>query len=161
LQDFGNIRVEVQDSGVGLQHPDRVFETFFTTKQQGNGVWACRSAVPFIELHQGQLWPQSGEASGTTFCFTLPLPTPGASHEKRPTTVGRMCISRAGYRLSRLDAGPVHHAIGISIPPPEGPLKCLPHLLPTIGPGISRMRVYRTTQDGHWTLTRIVSHGDM
>ena len=28
----------MQDSGIGLQHPDRVFETFFTTKQHGMGM---------------------------------------------------------------------------------------------------------------------------
>jgi signal transduction histidine kinase len=81
LQDFGNIRVEVQDSGVGLQHPERVFETFFTTKQHGMGMGLPISRS-IVELHHGQLWPQSGEASGTTFCFTLPVPTPGARHEK-------------------------------------------------------------------------------
>jgi signal transduction histidine kinase len=81
LQDLDNIRVEVQDCGVGLQNPDRVFETFFTTKQHGMGMGLPISRS-IIESHDGQLWPQTGEASGTTFCFTLPVPTPGARHEK-------------------------------------------------------------------------------
>jgi C4-dicarboxylate-specific signal transduction histidine kinase len=29
------IRVEVQDNGVGLRDPDRIFEAFFTTKENG------------------------------------------------------------------------------------------------------------------------------
>jgi PAS domain S-box-containing protein len=67
------IRVEVQDSGIGLQEPDKIFEVFFTTKQNGMGMGLpiCRS---IIELHGGHLWPQSDSMPGTTFCFTLPVP---------------------------------------------------------------------------------------
>ncbi|WP_260736039.1 PAS domain S-box protein [Tunturiibacter lichenicola] len=66
------IRVEVQDSGVGLQDPDRIFEAFFTTKENGMGMGLpiCRS---IIELHKGSLWPQKDDGHGTTFCFTLPV----------------------------------------------------------------------------------------
>ena len=80
LHDSGAIRVEVQDSGIGLQYPDRVFETFFTTKQHGMGMGLSISRS-IIELHHGNLWPQNSDAPGTTFCFTLPLPTPGAHCE--------------------------------------------------------------------------------
>lgn len=70
--DRGAIRVEVQDSGVGLREPDRVFEAFFTTKQNGMGMGLPISRS-IIELHNGLLWPQNGDTPGTTFCFTLPL----------------------------------------------------------------------------------------
>ena len=80
LHDSGAIRVEVQDSGIGLENPDRVFETFFTTKQHGMGMGLPISRS-IIELHHGHLWPQSSDAPGTTFCFTLPMPTPGAHGE--------------------------------------------------------------------------------
>jgi signal transduction histidine kinase len=80
LHDSSAIRIEVQDSGIGLQDPDRVFETFFTTKQQGMGMGLPISRS-IIELHHGHLWPQSGDAPGTTFCFTLPMPTSGARCE--------------------------------------------------------------------------------
>jgi signal transduction histidine kinase len=81
LPDSSAIRVEVQDSGIGLQHPDRVFETFFTTKQRGMGMGLPISRS-IIELHHGHLWPQSSDVPGTTFCFTLPMPTSGACCEK-------------------------------------------------------------------------------
>jgi signal transduction histidine kinase len=70
----------VQDSGIGLQHPDRVFEAFFTTKQNGMGM-GLRISRSIIELHHGHLWAQSSDACGTTFCFTLPLPTAEADCE--------------------------------------------------------------------------------
>jgi PAS domain S-box-containing protein len=74
------ILVEIRDSGVGLPDPDKVFEAFFTTKKNGMGMGLaiCRSIV---EVHDGRLWATTGEASGTTFCFTLPVhpsPAPGS-----------------------------------------------------------------------------------
>lgn len=80
LHNSDAIRVEVQDNGTGLQHPDRVFETFFTTKTNGMGMGLSISRS-IIELHNGRLWPQTSDAAGTTFCFILPLPTSGARNE--------------------------------------------------------------------------------
>lgn len=73
LDDQGAIRVEVQDSGVGLRDPGKIFEAFYTTKEHGMGLGLpiCRS---IIELHNGCLWPQTDDRSGTTFCFTMPVP---------------------------------------------------------------------------------------
>jgi PAS domain S-box-containing protein len=65
------VLVEIKDHGVGLEDPDRVFESFFTTKPNGMGMGLaiCRSV---IEAHNGRLWSASGQAPGATFCFTLP-----------------------------------------------------------------------------------------
>ena len=64
--------VEVRDCGVGLKDPDRVFEAFVTTKENGMGMGLaiCRSIV---DAHNGRLWAAPGEGPGATFCFTLPL----------------------------------------------------------------------------------------
>jgi PAS domain S-box-containing protein len=69
----GAIRVEVQDNGVGLPDQDKIFEAFYTTKKNGMGLGLsiCRS---IIEVHNGRLWPVSNNRSGTTFCFTMPVP---------------------------------------------------------------------------------------
>ena len=66
------VLVEIRDYGVGLQDPERIFEAFFTTKENGMGMGLaiCRSIV---EAHNGRLWAASGEGPGTTFCFTLPV----------------------------------------------------------------------------------------
>jgi signal transduction histidine kinase len=89
LHDPSAIRVEVQDSGIGLENPDRVFETFFTTKQHGMGMGLPISRS-IIELHHGHLWPQSSDASGTTFCFTLPMP---GAHGEDGQPPAEECVS--------------------------------------------------------------------
>ena len=63
--------VEIQDSGVGMDDPEKAFEAFFTTKETGMGMGLaiCRS---IIEAHHGRLWAESGNGAGTTFSFTLP-----------------------------------------------------------------------------------------
>jgi len=66
------VLVEVRDCGAGLKDPDRMFEAFFTTKENGMGMGLaiCRS---IINAHHGRLWAASGEGAGTTFSFTLPV----------------------------------------------------------------------------------------
>ena len=66
------VLVEVRDSGAGLKDPDRIFEAFFTTKDNGMGMGLaiCRS---IIDAHHGRLWAASGEGVGATFSFTLPV----------------------------------------------------------------------------------------
>jgi len=66
------VLVEVRDCGPGIKDPDRIFEAFFTTKENGMGMGLaiCRS---IIDAHHGRLWAASREDPGTVFCFTLPI----------------------------------------------------------------------------------------
>jgi predicted ATPase/signal transduction histidine kinase/GAF domain-containing protein len=72
--DAGNLRVTVQDSGVGFSADsvDRLFNTFYTTKPSGMGMGLsiCRS---IIELHGGRIWAVPNAAHGATIQFVLPL----------------------------------------------------------------------------------------
>ena len=66
------VLVEVKDSGPGLPDAEKVFEAFFTTKENGMGMGLaiCRS---IIDAHHGRLWAESPDGKGTTFSFTLPV----------------------------------------------------------------------------------------
>jgi PAS domain S-box-containing protein len=68
--------VEVRDNGAGFENPERAFEAFFTTKQNGMGMGLaiCRS---IIEAHHGRLWVAPGVGTGATVCFTIPLKSSG------------------------------------------------------------------------------------
>jgi PAS domain S-box-containing protein len=65
--------VSVRDSGIGLPagEVDRIFDAFFTTKEQGTGMGLSISRR-IIESHGGSLWASANAERGTTFQFTLP-----------------------------------------------------------------------------------------
>jgi signal transduction histidine kinase len=73
------LRFAVRDSGPGLDSTQRhrVFDAFYTTKEQGMGMGLaiCRSIV---QSHGGRLWVDPNAGPGATFQFTLPLFTTGA-----------------------------------------------------------------------------------
>ncbi|HMH65616.1 MAG TPA: ATP-binding protein, partial [Rhizomicrobium sp.] len=69
----GGVVVSVRDTGPGLapEAAARLFEPFYTTKQNGLGMGLsiCRS---IIEAHGGQLWVTANTPRGAIFHFTLP-----------------------------------------------------------------------------------------
>jgi signal transduction histidine kinase len=70
----GNVLVKIQDSGIGLptHNVERLFETFFTTKQSGLGMGLSISRS-IITTHGGQLWAMANASQeGATFQFSLP-----------------------------------------------------------------------------------------
>jgi C4-dicarboxylate-specific signal transduction histidine kinase len=69
----GQIRVSVQDSGIGLNEEvmRRLFEPFFTTRARGMGMGLSISRS-IIEAHGGRLWAESNGSGGAIFQFTLP-----------------------------------------------------------------------------------------
>ena len=72
-QDAENLVICVSDSGVGLKidEEESIFETFYTTKQNGLGVGLSISQT-IIETHGGKLSPRRNQ-KGTSFIITLPL----------------------------------------------------------------------------------------
>jgi len=71
------VRVEVRDSGPGLDHDraEELFEAFYTTKTEGLGIGLSISRS-IIQAHGGQLWATANEPHGAVFQFSLPLEEP-------------------------------------------------------------------------------------
>ena len=73
----GGVNIVVEDTGTGIDPEDseRIFDSFFTTKDTGMGVGLsiCRS---IIESHGGRLSASSGHPYGAVFRFTLPGSSP-------------------------------------------------------------------------------------
>jgi PAS domain S-box-containing protein len=77
-QDAAKLCCSVEDNGPGIpaEHIDRLFESFFTTKDSGMGMGLpiCRSIV---EAHGGRIGAEgNGANGGARFWFTLPVSAP-------------------------------------------------------------------------------------
>lgn len=73
LDQTGGIKVVVEDCGVGLsaEIADKIFQPFFTTKEQGIGMGLSISRT-IVESHAGHLWAAPGAQRGAIFQFTIP-----------------------------------------------------------------------------------------
>ncbi len=73
LQEDDHVRLTVQDAGVGFdpQAADRLFESFYTTKNDGMGIGLSVSRS-IIESHHGRLWATRNHGPGATFSFSIP-----------------------------------------------------------------------------------------
>lgn len=92
------VRLSVQDAGVGFdpQAAERLFEAFYTTKDDGMGIGLSVSRS-IIESHQGRLWATPNDGPGATFSFSIPhasgavraapgvgaMPTPASTDTER------------------------------------------------------------------------------
>jgi PAS domain S-box-containing protein len=73
VEEGDRVRVSVQDAGIGFepQSLDRLFQTFYSTKDDGMGIglYVSRSIV---ENHHGRLWATPNDGPGVTFSFSVP-----------------------------------------------------------------------------------------
>ncbi len=67
------VRLTVRDAGVGFDPKamERLFEAFYTTKDDGMGIGLSVSRS-IIERHHGQLWASLNDGPGATFSFSIP-----------------------------------------------------------------------------------------
>jgi PAS domain S-box-containing protein len=73
VEDADRVRLSVRDAGIGLdpQSLDRLFQTFYTTKEEGMGIGLAVSHS-IIENHRGRLWATPNDGPGVTFSFSIP-----------------------------------------------------------------------------------------
>lgn len=72
-RDPKSVLITVQDTGAGfaLEDSERLFDAFYTTKQDGMGMGLAISRS-IVELHGGRIWATSNTPTGAAFHFTLP-----------------------------------------------------------------------------------------
>jgi len=73
LDDGEQVRLSVQDTGAGLlvESPEKLFDAFYTTKNDGMGIGLSVSRS-IIESHEGRLWAVPNDGPGATFSFSIP-----------------------------------------------------------------------------------------
>jgi signal transduction histidine kinase len=69
----GNARVSVQDRGCGIpgETLPKLFDSFFSTKQQGMGL-GLSIARSIVDAHGGRIWAENREGNGAAFHVELP-----------------------------------------------------------------------------------------
>jgi signal transduction histidine kinase len=79
----GNVVVtEIRDRGVGIGEDmhEKIFELYFTTKKDGNGIGLAQT-YQVLQWHYGSVDFESNEGEGTTFRFRIPLAESGLERE--------------------------------------------------------------------------------
>ena len=68
-----HVRLTVKDVGVGFSPhaADRLFESFYTTKNDGMGIGLSVSRS-IVESHHGRLWATPNDGPGASFSFSVP-----------------------------------------------------------------------------------------
>ena len=80
----GNVVVaEVRDRGIGIAEDlhEKVFELYFTTKKDGNGIGLAQT-YQILQWHYGSVEFESMEGAGTAFRFRIPLAVSGFDPEQ-------------------------------------------------------------------------------
>ncbi len=80
MENDGNLRVEVEDTGIGIKEDDYdlIFDEFKqvgsleTKEHQGTGL-GLAITKRFIEAHKGKIWVKSTYGEGSTFIFEIPI----------------------------------------------------------------------------------------
>lgn len=67
------VRIAVSDTGTGIspEHLSKIFDPYFTTKQQGSGL-GLATVYSIVRKHQGHIEVESRLGEGTTFTLWLP-----------------------------------------------------------------------------------------
>ncbi len=79
-EEAGEAVIEVRDSGPGVPHDiqGRIFDPFYTTKEEGRGTGLGLSIVyGIIQRHNGKVHVQNAEHGGAVFHIRLPLVSAG------------------------------------------------------------------------------------
>ncbi len=85
-RDENAVVAEVRDRGMGIAQDvqDKIFELYFTTKKDGNGIGLAQT-YQILQWHYGSVEFESTEGAGTTFRFRLPVATASLDPEHEAT----------------------------------------------------------------------------
>ena len=108
----GFVKISISDTGAGIpeQHLDRIFDPYFTTKQQGNGL-GLASCYSIINKHGGTITAESLLGRGSTFHIVLPA---SMQHKGSQPRLGST-LSRGSGRVLVMDDEEVVRALSKAI----------------------------------------------
>ncbi len=101
----GRVVLQVQDTGIGISEPDRVFDPFYTTKEIGKGTGLGLSiCYGIVQEHSGEIRAENW-AEGARFIVSLPAAPPAAEVEEPSSARQEAAIldTRAASRVLVVD----------------------------------------------------------
>jgi PAS domain S-box-containing protein len=102
LQEGRYIHIEIVDQGTGipLEHLDKIFDPYFTTKERGSGLGLAIS-YSIIKKHGGTITAESVPGQGST--FTILLPATEKSEPGSPAVAEWKQLSGGNQRILVMD----------------------------------------------------------
>jgi PAS domain S-box-containing protein len=96
------IKITISDSGIGIPENliDKIFDPYFTTKQEGSGL-GLAITHSIISKHNGSISVQSKPGTGTT--FTLYLPATDRPQEKKQEDQKALATNQGKARIMIMD----------------------------------------------------------
>ena len=96
-RDGNSVVAEISDHGIGIAEDvhDKIFELYFTTKKDGNGIGLAQ-AYQILDWHHGSVEFESQEGQGTTFRFRLPLAASHFDPEQEPSVPFENILTEPG-----------------------------------------------------------------
>lgn len=94
LRAGSGVEIAVKDNGHGIDAAiaERLFESFFTTKEGGMGL-GLSIARSIVQAHGGTIWAECGHGGGSIFAVRLPLPQ---RQRQRAVTLGMAELTTPG-----------------------------------------------------------------
>lgn len=94
------IKISIQDQGTGIseKHLKRIFDPYFTTKQQGSGL-GLASSYSIVKKHDGIIKVESKIGEGTVFHIYLPASSNAITQADHP----ELCQSKGKGKLLIMD----------------------------------------------------------
>ena len=94
-----SVEIEISDTGIGIapDQIDRIFDPYFTTKDNGSGI-GLATAYSIVQQHRGNLTVRSKLGVGTSFRIVLPASSripreePSEKHSGEQLRAGRVLI---------------------------------------------------------------------
>jgi PAS domain S-box-containing protein len=108
------VKTSIQDHGSGIpkKYLQRIFDPYFTTKQQGSGL-GLATAYSIITNHHGQISVESRLGEGTTFHVYLPASDQKITQQPEETTE---LLTGKGKILVMDDEAMVREVLGAMLP---------------------------------------------
>jgi PAS domain S-box-containing protein len=94
------VKISIADTGTGIpeHHLQRIFDPYFTTKQQGSGL-GLATCYSIIRKHGGKIRATSTQGKGSTFHISLPA----TEHECALEPDSRAAVSHGNGRVLVMD----------------------------------------------------------